>query len=54
MYMSIQTTWNKTINLSGKHLIYAKRNLTDKFQPVYVCKLKNFLTALKYDEIYPN
>ena len=36
MFKSITTSGNKTINLSGKHLIYEKESWTGKFNPLYV------------------
>ena len=33
-YMSITTSWNNTISLTGNHLIYARKNSTKKFNPV--------------------
>ena len=32
-YKSILTSWNKTISLSGSHLIYARISHNDKFIP---------------------
>ena len=34
MYRSITTFRNKTISLSGNHLIYSKKNENDKFNPM--------------------
>ena len=36
MYRSITTSLNKTISLSGDHLIYARSPGTDKFNPMLV------------------
>ena len=34
LYKSITTFLNKTISLTGNHLIYAKKGCTDKFSPM--------------------
>ena len=34
MYNSITTSMNTTISLSGKHLIFARKVFTNKFQPM--------------------
>ena len=34
MYKSITTSGNKTINLSGNHLIYGRKSSSDKFNPM--------------------
>ena len=34
IYKSITTAGNRTISLSGSHLIYAKRHAADKFNPM--------------------
>ena len=33
-YLSITTTANRTISLTGNHLIYARNSLSHKFNPV--------------------
>ena len=33
-FKSITTSWNKTIALTGDHLIYAKKSCDGKFNPV--------------------
>ena len=33
-YKSITTIWNETLTLTGNHLIYARKNCTDKFDPM--------------------
>ena len=40
-YKSITTFWNKTLTLSGKHLIYARRSLNEKFNPMWVLLFVN-------------
>ena len=34
MYMTVKTSCNKTISLSGNHLIYVKQISTDQFKPM--------------------
>ena len=34
MYNSITTSGNKTISLSGNHLIYGRKSSSDKFHPM--------------------
>ena len=34
MYKSITTLGNKTISISGNHLIYTKKDKNDKFNPM--------------------
>ena len=34
VYKSITTSKNKTIHLSGNHLIYVQKNKMDKFNPM--------------------
>ena len=34
MYKSITTSLNKTIRLSGNHLIYARKNSSEKLHPM--------------------
>ena len=33
-YKSITTSRNETINLSGRHLIYSRKSVTEKFHPM--------------------
>ena len=33
-YKSLTTIWNETLTLTGNHLIYGRKNCTDKFNPM--------------------
>ena len=43
MYISITTSWNNTLSLSGNHLIYTRKSYMEKFMPMWATSCVSYI-----------